>query len=149
MWDLHVNSCFLYNSQVLFIWAKYSLWIHCLAQIKILTVCLISYFISLRFFKMEEDRHKREMALQLEQAKLEAVRRREEREHELAVLQLLTRNAYLPATSIQSTSVVPGGYCPRVIDETGRRSFEWGHAFMGGVMDQSSCASSESSYTQL
>ena len=114
-----------------------------------LTVYLISYFISLRFFKMEEDRHKREMALQLEQAKLEAVRRREEREHELAVLQLLTRNAYLPATSIQSTSVVPGGYCPSVIDETGRRSFEWGHAFMGGAMDQSSCASSESSYTQL
>jgi len=98
---------------------------------------------------MEEDRHKRDMALQLEQAKLEAVRRREEREHELAVLQLLTRNAYLPATSIQSTSVVPGGYCPSVIDETGRRSFEWGHAFMGGAMDQSSCASSESSYTQL
>ena len=98
---------------------------------------------------MEEDRHRREMILQLEQAKLEAVRRREEREHELAVLQLLTRNAYLPATSIQSTSVVPGGYCPSVIDETGRRSFEWGHAFMGGAMDQSSCASSESSYTQL
>ena len=42
---------------------------------------------------MEEERHKREMALQLEQVKIEAERRRQEREHELAFLQLLTRNA--------------------------------------------------------
>ena len=38
---------------------------------------------------MKEERHKREMALQLEQAKIEAERRRQEREHELAVLELL------------------------------------------------------------
>ena len=52
---------------------------------------------------MEEERHKREMALQLEQAKIEAERRRQEREHELAVLQLLTRNAYMH----QGTTVLP------------------------------------------
>ena len=38
------------------------------------------------FFKIEEERHKREMALQLEQTKIEAERRREERRHELAVV---------------------------------------------------------------
>ena len=57
---------------------------------------------------MEEERHKREMALQLEQAKIEAERRRQEREHKLAVLQLLTRNAYMPTTSMQSSVVFVG-----------------------------------------
>ena len=57
---------------------------------------------------MKEERHKREMALQFEQAKIEAERRRQEREHELAVLELLTRNAYTATTSMQS-STGPGG----------------------------------------
>ncbi|CAH3170148.1 unnamed protein product [Porites lobata] len=108
-----------------------------------------------RFFRMEEERHKREMALQLEQAKIEAERRRQEREHELAVLQLLTRNAYMPTTSMQS-SAGPGGYCPSGYEDGSHssRSFAWSHGIMGGitgVVDQSapSYSSSESSFTTL
>lgn len=109
----------------------------------------------LRFFRTEEERHKREMALQLEQAKIEAERRRQERQHELAVLQLLTRNAYMPTTSTQS-SAGPGGYCPSGYEDGSHssRSFAWSHGIMGGitgVVDQSapSYSSSESSFTTL
>ena len=104
---------------------------------------------------MEEERHKREMALQLEQAKIEAERRRQEREHELAVLQLLTRNAYMPTRSMQS-SAGPGGYCPSGYEDGSHssRSFAWSHGIMGGitgVVDQSapSYSSSKSSFTTL
>ena len=75
----------------------------------------------LRFFRMEEERHKREMALQLEQAKIEAERRRQEREHELAVLELLTLNAYTATTSMQS-SAGPGGYCPSGYEDASHSS---------------------------
>lgn len=106
-----------------------------------------------RFFKIEEERHKREMALQSEQTKIEAERRREERQHELAVLQLLTRNAYTPSTSMQS-SAGPVVYSPTGYDDPGQRDsrlFGWGYGTMGGVVDESarSYSSSESSYTPL
>lgn len=84
---------------------------------------------------------------------MEAERRREERRHELAVLQLLTRNAHMPATSMQS-SAGPVVYCPTGYDDPGQRDsslFGWNHGIMGGVVDESahSYSSSESSYTPL
>ena len=118
-----------------------------------LKYCIQRGFFLQRFFKIEEERHKREMALQLEQTKIEAKSRREERQHELAVLQLLTCNAYTPTTSTQS-SAGPVVCSPTGYDDPGQRDsrlFGWGYGTMGGVVDESarSYSSSESSYTPL
>lgn len=57
---------------------------------------------------------------------------------ELAVLQLLTRNAYTPTTSTQS-SVGPVIYSPTGYDDPGQhdsRLFGWGYGTVGGVVDE-------------
>ena len=98
-------------------------------------------FFPQRSFKVEGEQHKRGMALQLKQTNKETERQRDERQHQLALLQLLTRNAFTPTTSMQ-LSAGPVAYSPTGCDDPGQRDgrlLGWGYGAMSAWCSRRKC----------